>query len=441
MPSGKKKRKVDDSVAVPAPQQAKGNRIKDIRLAVQGNANIKLAERNMYALVKLRERYAADKPFDGLKISINLHVTKETAVLVKTLLAGGASVAITGCNSFSTQDEIAASLAEVGCTVHAIHGCSNDEYRSFLDAMVAFHPDLIIDDGGDLTVQAHKDATPEMLAKIIGACEQTTSGVLRMKNMTTAGSLKCPLITTNDNKTKHLLDNYYGTGQSCWDGIMRATSLFVAGKIAVCVGYGECGKGIALRAKGLGASVIVTEVDAFAALRATYDGFAVMPIIEAAEKGDFFITATSNKHAIDLDAIKAMKDGAVLSNAGQFDYEIDVKGLRKLATSTVTVRENMEEITLPSGKCVFLLGGGNLLNLSCAEGHPSEVMTTSFLGQALACEYLVENKGKLAPGVTALPPALDNQIAAMQLDALGVSYDVMTVAQEAYMTSWEEGTD
>eukprot|EP00040_Diaphanoeca_grandis_P039576 m.259477 g.259477 ORF g.259477 m.259477 type:complete len:655 (-) comp38118_c0_seq1:43-2007(-) len=414
--------------------------IRDIRLANQGHEKIKLAERNMQALVKLRNRYRAEQPFKGLRISVNLHVTKETAVLVHTLQVGGASLAVTGCNSMSTQDDVAAALVTKGVKCHCMHGCTQTQYFTFVKAMVDFKPNLIIDDGADLCMEMH-NAPPEVLEKFLGGCEQTTSGVIRVKNMAKQGAIKFPVITTNDNKTKHLLDNYYGTGQSVWDGIMRATSLFIAGKVAVCVGYGECGKGIALRAKGLGAIVIVTEVDAFAALRATYDGFQVMPIANATKLGDFFVTATANKYAIDVKTVKAMKDGVVLANAGQFDYEIDVKGLHKIARGRAIVRDNMEQITMPSGKSVFVLGGGNLVNLSCAEGHPSEVMATSFLGQALACEYLVKEQGKLPHGPVALPEEQDNRIAEMQLEAIGIKKDELTPEQTLYMQGYSEGTN
>lgn len=413
--------------------------VKDMKLAKQGKDQIALAERNMPALVNLGAEYTERKPFDGMRIGLNLHVTKETAVLVKALMAGGADVAITGCNAFSTQDDVAAALADAGARVFCIHGCSNEEYYSYIDRIIAFQPHILIDDGCDLCVAIH-EAPEESRAALIGGCEQTTSGVFRLRNMEKSGALKYPWITTNENKTKHLLDNYYGTGQSVWDAIMRATTLFVAGKTAVCVGYGACGKGIALRAKGLGAKVVVTEVDPFAALCAVYDGFTVMPIAEAAKVGDFFITATGNKHAISLEDIKQMKDGAVLSNAGQFNYEIDVAGLQEIATAKSAARENMEQLTLPSGRSVFLLGGGNLVNLSCAEGHPSEVMATSFLGQAIACEHLVKHQKELAAGCVPLPPALDDHIAALQLEALGIKYDTLTAEQTEYMDSWKEGT-
>lgn len=324
--------------------------------------------------------------------------------------------------------------------MYATHGCSNEQFHKYIQQVIDFKPHILIDDGCDLTVAIHARGG-DTLANVIGGCEQTTSGVIRLRNMARDGALKFPMIATNDNKTKSLVDNYYGTGQSCLDGIMRATTFFVAGKVVVCVGYGWCGKGIAMRAKGLGAQVVVTETHPFAALQAAYDGFRVMPMEEAAKIGDMFITATGNKHVISVDHIKTMKEGAVLSNAGQFVYEIDVDGLAKVQTASTTVRENMEQVTMPSGRSVFLLGGGNLLNLSCAEGHPSEVMATSFLGQMKAVEHIFGEQGKLPVDCINLPEVLDDEIAALQLNAMGVKYDTMTPEQEAYMQSWKEGHD
>lgn len=292
-------------------------------LAAQGATLIELAEKGMGALVAVGERFKKEKPFAGLRLAINLHVTKETAVLVRALAKGGAErIALTGCNAFSTQDAIVAALSAEGIECHAKHGCSKEEYYGYVRSVLAVKPHIIVDDGCDLTVEAHK--TPELVAGVIGGCEQTTSGVIRARNMTADGALKFPLVATNDNKTKHLLDNYYGTGQSVWDGIMRATAMFVPSKVAVVCGYGACGKGIALRAKGLGARVVVTEVHPFAALQAVYDGFVVLPMAEAAAQGDVFCTASGSKHVISAAHIASMKEGAVLCNAGQFDYEIDL---------------------------------------------------------------------------------------------------------------------
>lgn len=413
--------------------------IADASLAATGKVLIELAEKGMAALVKVGDRFKAEQPFAGLSIAINLHVTKETAVLVRALAKGGAKIAMTGCNAFSTQDSIAAALAAEGIEVHAKHGCSKEEYYSYCRSVLAIEPHIIVDDGCDLTVEAHKLGA-DFLARVIGGCEQTTSGVIRAKNMADAGALKFPVIATNDNKTKYLLDNYYGTGQSVWDGIMRATAMFVPSKVAVVCGYGACGKGIALRAKGLGARVVVTEVHPFAALQAVYDGFVVLPMAEAAKQGDLFCAATGSKHVIAKEHMAVMKDGAMLCNAGQFDYEIDHPGLRALQSGESRfTRPNMEEVPVGGGKTLNLLGGGNLVNLSCAEGHPAEVMSTSFMGQAMACEHLVQSKGQLAPGCVNLPEELDNRIAALQLEALGVAFDTPTAEQAAYAKAWEEG--
>eukprot|EP00039_Didymoeca_costata_P020600 m.341856 g.341856 ORF g.341856 m.341856 type:complete len:435 (+) comp20607_c0_seq1:63-1367(+) len=414
------------------------NEIKDAALAVKGHELMALAERNMPALVKYRSKLAGKKLLEGMRLAVNLHVTKETAVLIRTLKAAGAEIAMTGCNAFSTQDEIAAVLAEEGVHVYATHGCSNSDFHRYIEKVIDFQPHILVDDGCDLCVAIHKRGG-ETLDRVLGGCEQTTSGVIRLRNMAKDSALNFPMIATNDNKTKSLLDNYYGTGQSCLDAIMRASSLFIAGKVFVVAGYGWCGKGVAMRAKGLGAQVVVVEVHPFQALQAVYDGFRVMPMAEAAEIGDMFLTATSNKHVIRVEHVLKMKDGAVLCNAGQFYYEIDVDDIRKLQTESKEVRTNMEQITLNNGKCVFLLGGGNLVNLSCAEGHPSEVMATSFLGQMKAVEHIAAEHKTLPKDVINLPEHLDDEIAALQLDAMGIQYDRMTKGQEEYMQSWQEG--
>lgn len=404
-----------------------------------GLAQIALAERSMAALVKLRG--ATDAPLSGLRIGVNLHVTKETGVLIKTLVALGAEVCCCGCNAFSTQDDVAAALASLaGIEVHAVHGCSTEAFYAALDKIVAFRPTVLVDDGCDLTVRLHAAAEkdPSLLADVIGGCEQTTSGVIRATNMHRAGSLKIPVVATNDNDTKRLLDNYYGTGQSVVDGIIRATALFMAAKTVAVVGYGPCGKGVALRAAGLGAQVVVTEVDPFRALQATYDGYRVMKMADAAPLADVVITLTGNKHVVSSDHMQTMKPGAVLCNGGQFVHEIDVEWLKKAAVREDTVRANMVRYTMRDGKDLVLLGDGNLVNLSCADGHPSEVMATSFLGQLMAVKHL-QACTKLGAGVHALPKDLDKEIAALQLAALGVEMDVLTDAQAAYAKEWEEG--
>lgn len=411
--------------------------IKNQELAGQGMLNVEYAERNMPIMQRLKERFEKEKPFQGLTIGLALHVTKETAVLVRTLVAGGAKVAITGCNPLSTQDDVAAALAKEGIHVFAKKGESNEDYYRYLDKVISYNPDITIDDGCDLVIQIHTKH-PENLAKLIGACEETTTGVIRLRAMERDGALKCPVIAVNDNRTKHLLDNYYGTGQSSIDGILRATNTLIAGKTFVVCGYGDCGKGVALRAKGMGANVVVTEVDAFRALTASLDGFRVMPIAEAAEIGDIFLTVTGDKHVIMLDHMKKMKDGAILANSGHFDVEIDVAALEKNSKKR-RVRPFLDEYEL-DGRKIFLCGEGRLVNLSAAEGHPSEVMATSFAGQALSCEYLVKNKGKLREGVLVLPLEIDSRIAELQLEAMGVKKDSLTEEQEKYLNSWEEGT-
>jgi len=413
--------------------------VKDISLASQGKMNIEVAQRNMSALKKVQERFKKEKPFENLRIGMALHVTKETAVLVKTLIAGGAEVAITGCNPLSTQDDVAASLAEDGVFVYAYKGESKEDYYKFLKKVVEFKPQITIDDGCDLVTLIHTEYA-DLIPNIIGGCEETTTGIIRLKAMEKDKALKCPMIAVNDNKTKHLMDNYYGTGQSTLDGIIRASNILFAGKTVVVLGYGSCGKGVALRSKGLGANVIVTEVDNFCALQAKMDGFVVMKMEFAAKIGDIFVTVTGNKHVITLDHIKSMKSGAILANSGHFDNEIDVKSLEKQAKSKRRVRSYFDEYVFENGKYVYLVGEGRLANLAAAEGHPSEVMSLSFCGQALACEYLVKNKSNLLAKVYTLPPEIDDYISALQLTAMEVSIDELTEEQKKYLSSWQEGT-
>jgi len=411
--------------------------IKDISLAEQGRLNIYYAETKMPIMLKIRERFKKELPFRGMVIGLALHVTKETAVLVRTLIAGGATVAITGCNPLSTQDDVAAALAEEKVNVFGKKGESRDEYYKYIEKVISYSPDITIDDGCDLVTAIHTKHT-DKLAKLIGGCEETTTGVIRLRAMEKDRALKCPMIAVNDNKTKHLLDNYYGTGQSTIDGILRATNTLIAGKTFVVAGYGDCGKGLSLRAKGLGANVIVTEVDHFCALQAKLDGFRVMPMEEAAPIGDIFVTVTGNKHVIRLEHVKAMKDGAIFANSGHFDIEIDVAAIEK-AGKKKRIRPFLDEYTI-NGKRAYLCAEGRLVNLAAAEGHPSEVMATSFAGQSLACEYLVKNKGKLKPGVHMLPEEIDAKIAELQLSAFGVEIDTLTEEQVKYLASWKEGT-
>ncbi|MBN2566626.1 adenosylhomocysteinase [Candidatus Woesearchaeota archaeon] len=417
----------------------KDHEVKDLSLAPQGLKNIAFAERHMRSLMRIRERFAKEKPLSGIRVGLALHITKETAVLVRTLVAGGASVAIAGCNPLSTQDDVAAALAQEGIAVYGYKGETNEDYYRYLEAVLATRPQITIDDGCDLVSLVHSKH-PEMIKDIIAGCEETTTGIIRLRAMERDGALKVPMIAVNDNKTKHLLDNYYGTGQSTLDGIMRATNILFAGKTVVVAGYGSCGKGVALKAKGMGADIIVTEIDHFKALQARMDGFRVMPMADAAKEGDIFITLTGNKHVIRPEHVTAMKDDAILANSGHFDIEIDVKGIKAMAKAERRIRPFLDEYTIPGGKRVYLAGEGRLINLAAAEGHPSEVMSTSFCGQALACEHAAKNRGKLAPGVLMLPEEIDQSIAVLQLESLGISIDALTPEQERYLASWQEGT-
>ncbi|MFH0770894.1 MAG: adenosylhomocysteinase [Candidatus Peregrinibacteria bacterium] len=414
--------------------------IKDPSLAPQGHLNLEIAERRMEALLTVRKRFAKERPFAGLTIGMALHVTKETGILVRTLTAGGAKVAITGCNPLSTQDDVAAALSEEkDVLVWAYRGESKEDYYKFLTAVLQTEPDITIDDGCDLVTEAHKHH-PDLLGKLIGGCEETTTGIIRLRAMQRDNALKIPMIAVNDNLTKHLMDNYYGTGQSTFDGLLRSTNLLIAGKTVVIAGYGSCGKGVALRAQGLGAQVIVTEVDPFPALQAAMDGHRVLPMQTAAVLGDLFITVTGDIHVIRMEHIERMKDGAILANSGHFDHEIDMVGLENAAKRKRRVRHYLDEYLLKSGKVIYVAGEGRLVNLASAEGHPSEVMSLSFCGQALACEYLVRNRGTLKAEVITLPPEIDQDIAKLQLIAMGLSIDTLTEEQVKYLAGWEEGT-
>ena len=412
--------------------------VKDISLADQGAKNMEIAELNMGALLEVRKRFSKEQPLKGIRIGLALHVTKETGILVRTLIAGGADVAITGCNPLSTQDDVAAALAEEGVKVWAYKGESTEDYYRYINNVIEFKPEITIDDGCDLVSEIHKNHA-HLIPDIICGCEETTTGIIRLKAMEKDNVLKYPMIAVNDNKTKHMVDNFYGTGQSSIDGILRATNMLYAGKTFVVCGYGSCGKGVAERAKGLGSNVIVTEVDNFRALQAHYDGFRVMKIADAVKIGDVFCTVTGNKNIIRLEHMKEMKNGAVLANSGHFDNELQLPALREAASSQRQIRPFMEEFTL-AGKKIFVLGEGRLVNLAAAEGHPSEVMSTSFCGQALACEYGAQNRGKLEPKVLQLPGEIDDRIAGLQLKAMGVEIDGLTREQKDYLDSWEEGT-
>jgi len=408
-------------------------------LIEQGKKNIELACEHMGALMKIKERFEKEKPLKGLRIGMALHVTKETANLVETLIAGGAEVAITGCNPLSTQDDVAEAMRANGIKTYGYKGESSEEYYKFLNNVLDIKPHITIDDGCDLITEIHTKRT-DLLEDMVGGCEETTTGIVRLNAMEKDGALRVPIIAVNDNKTKHLMDNYYGTGQSTIDGIIRATNILFSGKTVVVAGYGSCGKGVAMRAKGLGANVIVTEVDAFSALQAKMDGFRVMKMENAAKVGDIFVTVTGDKHVIREEHVRVMKDGAILANSGHFDIEIDVKGIKSASTDQTLIRPFMKRYTLNNGRSVYILADGRLVNLSAAEGHPSEVMSMSFCGQALACEYLVKNRGKLDAQVHMLPEEIDDSIARLQLDTMGVEIDKLTPEQVEYLESWQEGT-
>jgi adenosylhomocysteinase len=413
--------------------------VKDLKLAEQGRLNIEYAEEFMPIMIRIRKRFEKELPFSGLTIGLALHVTKETAVLVRTLAAGGAKVALASCNPLSTQDDVAAALAQEGILTYGYKGENKEDYYRYIESVIAAKPDITIDDGCDLVSAIHTKHT-DMLGKIIGGCEETTTGIIRLHAMEEDNALKYPVIAVNDNKTKHLLDNYYGTGQSTIDGLLRATNVLIAGKNFVVCGYGDCGKGLALRAKGMGANVIVTEIDAFRAMKARLDGYRVMPISQAVKIGDIFITVTGDKHVISTEHIKTMKSGAILANSGHFDNEVDVEGMDKLWGETKRrIRPFLDEYIV-DGKKIYVCAEGRLVNLSAAEGHPAEVMATSFAGQSLACEYIVKNKGKLKAGVLKLPESIDDHIAQLQLESMGVEKDSLTAEQEKYLHSWQEGT-
>ncbi len=413
--------------------------VKDLSLAGQGLLNIEYAESQMGALLRVKERFQKEKPLKGIRIGMALHLTKETAILVKTLIAGGADVSIASCNPLSTQDDVAAALAKSGVKVFGYKGETKEDYYKFINRVIETKPQITIDDGCDLVSEIH-NKHPELIKGIIGGAEETTTGIIRLRAMEKDGALKYPVIAVNDSNTKHLMDNFKGTGQSTIDGILRATNVLIAGKNFVVCGYGECGKGVAKRAQGMDANVIVVEVDPFRALQAAMDGFRVMPIKDAAKIGEIFITVTGNKNVIDVEHMKLMKDGAILANSGHFDAEININGLKKAAKNSRKIRQFMDEFTLDNGRKIFVLGDGRLINLAAAEGHPSAIMSMSFCNQAFACEYLLKNKGKLKAGVHVLPPEKDDEVARLQLEAMGIKIDDLTPEQKKYGESWQEGT-
>ena len=413
-----------------------GFKVKDLSLADQGKLKIEWAENHMPVVVGLRNLCKEKKIFEGKRISAVLHVTKETAVLVRSLKACGAEVYLAGSNPLSTQDDVAAALAVEGINVYAWKGETEEEYWWAIRKIIEEgNPDLVIDDGGDLHATIHKEY-PKIAEEIIGGTEETTTGVIRLKAMEKEGVLKYPVIAVNDAYTKFLFDNRYGTGQSTIDGILRATNILLAGKVVVVAGYGWVGRGIAMRMKGMGARVIVTEVNPLRALEALHDGFNVMTMDEAAKLGDVFVTATGNIHVIRKEHILKMKDGAILANAGHFNVEIDVKALEELAISKRRIRPYVDEYKLPDGRRIYLLAEGRLVNLVAAEGHPSEVMDMSFANQFLSLKYLLENAGKLEPKVYRVPKELDEEVARRKLAAMGVKIDRLTEEQVRYLQSW-----
>ena len=415
--------------------------VKDIGLAKQGKQRIEWAEREMPVLRLIRERFNEEKPLKGVKLVACAHITTETANLARALQAGGAESVLIASNPLSTQDDVAASLvSDWGIPVYAIKGESTETYNRHVRTALDFHPEIIIDDGSDVVATLIKERA-DQVKELIGSTEETTTGIQRLKAMEIAGVLTFPTIAVNDAQTKHFFDNRYGTGQSTLDGIIRATNILLAGRNIVVVGYGWCGKGVALRARGMGANVIVTEVDAIKAVEAVMDGFRVMPIAEAASLGDIFITVTGNRHVIDGQHFKQMKDGAIVCNSGHFDLELNLVALKEMSEAVVSVRPFVEEYKLKAnGNRVMVLGEGRLINLAAAEGHPASVMDMSFANQALSVEYLVKKKGELQPGVHLLPVEVDTEIASLKLRALGLAIDTLTAEQLEYISSWETGT-
>jgi adenosylhomocysteinase len=436
--------------------------VKDLALADEGRRRTEWAERSMPVLRQIRARFAAEQPLKGLKLAACLHVTSETANLMATLRAGGAEVALCASNPLSTQDDIAAHLVrDHGVQVYAIKGEDHETYYTHIAQALAFGPDVTMDDGADLVGALHMialnrldDLAPPVrkwieglstaerksaVAKVRGSTEETTTGVIRLKAMAKEGVLQFPVIAVNDSSTKHMFDNRYGTGQSTLDGIIRATNLLIAGSTVVVAGYGWCGRGFAMRARGAGAQVVVTEIDPLPALEARMDGFEVMPMAEAAPIGDIFVTLTGNLHVIRPEHFAAMKDGAVVCNSGHFNVELDLEGLAKIASERRLVREMVEEF-LVKGRRVMVLGEGRLINLAAAEGHPASVMDMSFANQALASEVLAKDAGTMTKAVHRLPPAIDQEIARLKLEGMGVQIDTLTPAQVNYLATWDAGT-
>jgi adenosylhomocysteinase len=416
------------------------NDVRDLALAPEGVRRIEWADREMPVLRLIRERFAAERPLDGIRISACLHVTSETANLMRTLKAGGADAVLCASNPLSTQDDVAAALVqEYGISVFARNGEDSDTYYSHIEAAVRHHPHVTMDDGADVIGVLHSKHR-DQLGEILAGTEETTTGVIRLKAMEADGTLGFPIIAVNEANTKHLFDNRYGVGQSTLDGIIRSTNVLLAGSTFVVGGYGWSGRGLAERARGMGSHVIVCEVDPLRALQAVMDGFRVMPIAEAARVGDIFCTATGDKNVIRREHFEVMKDGAILSNTGHFNVEIEIPALRELATKVSVARPMVEQFDMPDGRHLFLLAEGRLVNLAAAEGHPASVMDMSFANQALAAEYAVKSHAELDCKVYVVPKELDDEVARLKLEAMGIEIDTLTPEQAAYLASWDEGT-
>jgi len=413
--------------------------IKDPALAAAGKLRIEWAYREMPVVKLIRQRFSNEKPLKGVRIAACLHVTTETANLVLTLKEGGADVIVCASNPLSTQDDVTAALVEYDIPANAVKGEDEERYYRHINTALDHKPQLTVDDGADLVTTLHTKRS-DLISNIIGGTEETTTGVIRLRSLEKAGKLKYPIIAVNDAQTKYLFDNRYGTGQSTIDGVTRATNILWAGKKVVVCGYGWCGHGIALRAKGLGSQVIVAEVEPVRALEAVMDGYQVMPLVEAARVGDIFITSTGDKSVIDKAHLQVMKDGAILANSGHFNVEINIPALESLADSKRRVRPFVDEYTLSDGRHLYLLGEGRLINLAAAEGHPASVMDMSFANQALCLEYMAKNKGRLKPNVYSVPEEIDKEVARLKLSSMGIDIDSLSTEQKEYLTSWEQGT-
>lgn len=406
--------------------------IKDISLAPSGEMKINWVERNMPVLRGIGARFKEEKPFKGLKVALSVHLEAKTAYLCRVMEMGGAEMYVTGSNPLSTQDDVAAALAAGGMNVFAIYGCNEQQYDDCLREVLKVGPNIIIDDGGDLVHLMHEEFA-ELIPNVIGGCEETTTGINRLRIMSAAGTLRFPMVMVNDADCKHMFDNRYGTGQSVWDGICRTTNLIVAGKYVVISGYGWCGKGVSLRAKGLGAKVIVTETDPIRALEAVMDGYEVMPMAEAAKIGDIFCTVTGCRDIITAEHFPLMKDGAILSNAGHFNVEVDMAALEKMAVRKYEARHNIQGYVMPDGKTLFTIAEGRLVNLAAADGHPAEIMDMSFAIQAMSAKYLADNRGKLKADVVPVPHEIDIEVAKCKLEAMNVKIDSLSKTQAEYL--------